>query len=347
MNEPVSPYVLTNENCPAFWLIDNLWMPLAGSFLTDGNFCFIEQICGVGVGGPCTHAHPSDEGLYVLEGHCTFHAGGETVQAGPGTFVSVPRLVEHSFTVDVPNSRLLNFYSPGGFEMLLMSIATPAAERKPPEPGSQPMPPRWMVEECSREFGQIPVLGLPFADPPTENNMATRPSDVNPVKPYGIEATKAPSYWSQGILWTILATAEQTGGSYSLIEELCSRHSGPHPHTHEQDEVLYIIEGKLTLIAGAETITAKAGALAYIPAHCIHSFRVDADETRILNFYLPGGFEQVIAESGVRATSHTLPPPGFEMPKRTPEQMKALFQRVGMATVALPDVLRSAGSTGG
>ena len=81
MNEPISPYVLTNENSPAFWLIDNLWMPLAGSFLTNGNFCLIEQVCGTGIGGPPTHSHPSDEGLYILEGHCTFHAGGETVQA--------------------------------------------------------------------------------------------------------------------------------------------------------------------------------------------------------------------------------------------------------------------------
>lgn len=55
-------------------------------------------------------------------------------------------MVEHSFTVDVPNSRLLNWYSPGGFEMLLMSIATPATERKPPVPNSLPLPPRWMVE---------------------------------------------------------------------------------------------------------------------------------------------------------------------------------------------------------
>ena len=175
LNEPVSPYVLTNQNSPAFWLIDNLWMPLAGSFLTDGNFCFIEQVCGVGIGGPPTHAHPSDEGLYILEGQCTFNAGGQTVKAGPGAFISIPRMVEHSFTVDVPNSRLLNWYSPGGFEMLLMRIATPATERKPPVPNSLPLPPRWMVEECSREFGQIAVLGLPFADPPTKDNMATPP----------------------------------------------------------------------------------------------------------------------------------------------------------------------------
>jgi quercetin dioxygenase-like cupin family protein len=78
-----------------------LWMPLAGSLLTGGNFCFLEQLCAAG-SGPGTHAHPSDEGLYVVGGHCTFHAGGETVEAGPGTFSSVPRLVEHSFTVDEP-----------------------------------------------------------------------------------------------------------------------------------------------------------------------------------------------------------------------------------------------------
>jgi quercetin dioxygenase-like cupin family protein len=339
MNEPASPYVLTNQNSPAFWLIDNLWMPLAGSFLTDGNLCLIEQICGVGIGGPPTHAHPSDEGLYILEGQCTFNAGGQTYKAGPGSFVSIPRLVEHSFTVDVPNSRLLNWYSPAGFEMLLMSIATPASERKPPVPNSIPMPPRWMVEECSREFGQIEVLGLPFADPPTKENMATRPSEVNPVKPYGMEAKTAPAYWSQGILWTILATAEQTGGSYSLMEELCSLNSGPPPHTHEQDEVLYIVEGEVTLIAGSLKVTAKAGSLAYIPAHCVHTFRVDADKTRLLNFYLPGGFEKVITEFGVPATSPTLPPAGIKG-TAPPERMRALFQTLGMSPVALPDVLR-------
>jgi quercetin dioxygenase-like cupin family protein len=339
MNEPASPYVLTNQNSPAFWLNDNLWMPLAGSFLTDGNFCFIEQICGVGIGGPCTHAHPSDEGLYILEGQCTFHAGGQTVKAGAGTFVSVPRLVEHSFTVDVPSSRLLNWYCPGGFEMLLMSVATPAAERKPPVPNSLPMPPRWMVEECSREFGQIPVLGLPFADPPTKDNMATRPSEVNPIKPYRVEAQNAPAYWLQGILWTVLATADQTGGSYSLMEELCSLNSGPPPHTHQQDESLYIIEGEVTLVAGSEKMTAKAGSLAYIPAHCVHSFRVDADNTRLLNFYFPGGFEKVITEFGVPTESRTLPPADLKE-SGTPEQMRALFQRIGMSPVALPDVLR-------
>ena len=338
MNEPVPPYVLTNQNCPAFWLIDNLWMPLAGSFLTGGNLCLLEQICGTGIGGPQNHAHPADEGLYVIEGHCTFQAGGKTVEAGPGSFVSIPRYVEHSFTVDTPGSRLLNFYTPAGFEMLLMSIATPAPERKPPQPGTAPMPPRWMVEECAREFGQIEVRGgLPFADKPTDEGRVTYPSQINPLPPYGVNVKDAPAYWSRNILWTILASSEQTGGSYSLIEELCAKQSGPSPHTHEGDEALYVLEGEIALAVGPEKMQIKAGSLAYMPARCVHSFRVLSDQCRLLNFYLPGGFERVITETGVPAQARTLPPAGIEE-RGTPERTKELFRSVGMMSVAQLDV---------
>ena len=134
-----------------------------------------------------------------------------------------------------------------------------------------------------------------------------------------------PPSGSQGILWTILASAEQTGGSYSLIEELCPLHGGPPPHTHRQDEAFYILDGEITLIAGEKKVTANAGSLAYIPAGCVHSFRVEADRTRLLNFYFPGGFEKIVTEFGVAATSRTLPPADLQQ-RGTPEQMQALFQ---------------------
>jgi quercetin dioxygenase-like cupin family protein len=252
MNEPISPYVLTNKNSPAFWLIDNLWMPLAGSFSLTVISVLLSRFVALVSGAHRRTRILRNEGLYILEGQCTFNAGGQTVKAGPGTFVSIPRMVEHSFTVDVPNSRLLNFYTPAGVEMLLMSVAIAATERKPPVPNSLPMPPRWMVEECSREFGQIAVLGLPFVDPPTKDNMATKPSEVNPIKPYGVEVKNAPAYWSQGILWT---NSRKLGSDWRFLlaygAALLQEFRAP-PHTHEQDEVLYIIEGQITLIAGAQ-----------------------------------------------------------------------------------------------
>lgn len=114
---------------------------------------------------------------------------------------------------------------------------------------------------------------------------------------------------------------------------------GPPPHTHRQDEAFYILEGEITLIAGEKKVTAKAGSLAYIPAGCVHSFRAEANQTRLLNFYFPGGFEKVIKEFGVAGISRTLPPADLQQ-AGTSEQMQALFQRVGMSPVALPDSLR-------
>ena len=340
MSHNSAPYLLTNQNSTAFWLIDNLWMPLATSSLTGNRFALMEQVCGTGIGGPQAHMHPSDEGMYILEGHCTFQAGGERVKAGPGTFVSIPRLTEHSFTVDVPGTLLLNFYTPAGFENFIMSLAIPAPERKAPPPGSTPMPPRWMALEASREFGQIAAPTMPIADPPNDSNRATKPSETNSTKPYAVQVEKAPAYWSQDILWTVLATAEQTGGSYSLLEELCPKRSGPPPHTHEQDEVFYILEGEITLVVGSQRFTAKAGSLAYIPAKYVHTFRVETETARLLNWYLPGGFERAITEFAVPATSRTLPPAHIDT-RGTPEQMSALFQRIGMTPVAVPDFLRS------
>lgn len=339
MNITRTPYILTNQNSPCFWINNNLWMPLAGSALTGGRFTFLEQICGTGIGGPPTHTHPTDEGLYIIDGHCTFHAGGETVDAGPGTFISVPHDVEHSFTVDVAGTRLLNFYTPGGFEMIVFGLAQPATERKLPEPDAFPIPARWLVEELSREYGQKGSLGLPFADPPSETNMATKPCETNPIKPYGLSVQQAPAYWAQDSLWTVLATSQQTGGSYSLMEQICPQRSGPPPHTHEQDEALYILDGQLTLIAGSERLTASAGSFIYIPAHCVHSFRVDTAEVRLLNFYLPGGFERTLTELAVPTKLRTLPP-ASATPTGPSEREQSLFKEIGMVWLALPDSLR-------
>ncbi|MBC7925598.1 MAG: cupin domain-containing protein [Bryobacteraceae bacterium] len=333
------PYVLTNQNAPAFWLIDNLWLPLATGVLTGNQFTLIEQVCATGIGGPPTHTHTQDEGFYVLEGGCTFQAGGETVKAGPGTFVFVPRLTDHSFVVDKPNTRVLNFYTPAGFEMILMSIAAPAQERTPPPPNAVPIPPRSIVAELSREYGQEAVLGLPFADMPDEKNSVTKASPWNRYKPYGASAADAPTFWQQQILWSVLASVDQTGGSFSLLEEVCPRLSGPPPHTHDQDEAIYVIDGQITFQAGNLVSEAPAGAFVYIPRQTVHSFRVDSETARILNFYLPGGFEQVITTQGQPASSRTVPPPE---PKEKINQndLAALLQATGMRLVAVPDFLR-------
>ena len=333
MNAKRKPYMLTNQESAAYWLIDNLWMPLATSHHTLDNFSLMEQVCGTGIGGPQTHMHPTDEGMYILEGHITFQVGGQEIKAGPGTFASIPRLTEHSFTIDKAGTRVLNFYTPGGFEMFIMSLAVPAQERKAPKPGTTPMPARWMALEASREFGQIAAPTMPIADPPTKENRKTKASEVNPIRPFGLELEKAPAFWTQTSLVSILATKEQTGGSYSLLHQHAPKGAGPAPHTQEQDEAIYLLDGELTMTAGSERFQAQSGAFLYIPAGTPHRFRVESREAKLLHWHMPGGYEQLAIGQGVPAKVRELPrePIGPQLPC---DQAEVLCDRIGLQWMA-------------
>ncbi len=337
------PYMLTNDTSPAFWINGIIWEPLATGVLTNNRLTLLEQRMHSG-GGPPTHYHVQDEGFYLLDGSCTFNAGGQTIKASGGTFISVPRETPHSFTIDGDPSRVLNFYVPAGFEMILMGLATPAKDRSIPALDAVPVPPRWMAEELSREYGQIKVLGLPFADAPNEHNLATMPSKTNPITPYSINVSEAPAYWYDGCLWTPLATSEQTGGSYTLLEEQCRQQAEPPPHVNEQDEMVYMLEGEATFFVGSQTFNAKAGAFIFIPAGTVHSFRIVSSMIRLLNFYAPSGFEQVIFELGQPAPARTLPPINMSS-QVDQERTAAVLARVGMYQIALPDSPRDKSAT--
>jgi mannose-6-phosphate isomerase-like protein (cupin superfamily) len=48
--------------------------------------------------GPKLHKHPYDETWVVNDGHLTFQAGDEQLDAGPGDIVIVPADTPHKFT---------------------------------------------------------------------------------------------------------------------------------------------------------------------------------------------------------------------------------------------------------
>ncbi len=150
----------------------------------------------------------------------------------------------------------------------------------------------------------------------------------------------APAYWEVDILWLILATGETTNGQYSLMEQLCPKDSGPPPHTHEQREMFYILEGEITFLVGDETITAGAGSFVTVPPGTVHSFRVDTETARVLNSYTPAGFERMIIEAAQPAETRTLPPKGLPM-TADKATVKRLSEEVGMGWVDAPDVLRN------
>ena len=76
---------------------------------------------------PPLHVHRNeDEWFYLLEGEMTFHVGAETFGGSAGSFVSFPRGIPHTFSVESAAARCLVLNTPGGFEqMFALAPRTP------------------------------------------------------------------------------------------------------------------------------------------------------------------------------------------------------------------------------
>ena len=337
---PAKAFVETEDRAPGFWQIGILWRVLATGLKTGGSLCFLDEVVANEPGGPVTHSHPQDEGLYLLSGECTFFAGGQTLTAGPGSFVAVPRYTQHAFIAQA-GTRFLNFYLPAGFEMLLMAVSAPAERNDPPRPEDQvKLPPRPLVEKLAADYGQIPGLGVPFADPPSLEHMVTEPLIGAAATPFKSAVQTAPAFWMAGMLWSILAEGHTTDGSYALFEELCPRGSGAPPHVHVYtDETFYVLEGEAEFLTGDRRSLVSAGSLVFIPKGVVHAFRVRSETARLLNLYSQAGFERIIGLTGVKTNSRVIPPRDVAPPEVSEARRAELFAELGMHTVDVADPL--------
>jgi len=151
-------------------------------------------------------------------------------------------------------------------------------------------------------------------------------------KPQGFEVNNIEdrAYWGMGILWTMLATAEDSDGKYSCIEELIPHGSSAAPHIHEAaDEGFYVIQGEMTFFIEDQPLKAIAGSFVSVPQGTKHAFQIDSETVRLINTYVPAGFEHIIMATTIPAQARTLPPtsiPLFEL-EQTNQVMEQVIQQ--------------------
>jgi quercetin dioxygenase-like cupin family protein len=142
------------------------------------------------------------------------------------------------------------------------------------------------------------------------------------------------SVWYSGWLLTFLATGEDTGGRFALMEQVARKGNVPPPHIHHrEDETFYVVEGEMTFSVGDKTIKATPGTMVFAPRDIPHSFTIDSDEVRILVMVAPAGAEGFFKACSVPAPSMTLPPPAGEPPYSEIQKMMALAPQYGFEFV--------------
>lgn len=129
-------------------------------------------------------------------------------------------------------------------------------------------------------------------------------------QPYALAREEGLPLWFLNALLIVKATSEQTGGAFSLIDNVgpAAGESPYHVH-HNEDEAFYVLEGELTVYVGNEEFKAEPGTWVYGPRGVPHGFRIEGDSpARFLLLYTPAGFEQFFVEAGEPARKLALPP---------------------------------------
>ena len=146
------------------------------------------------------------------------------------------------------------------------------------------------------------------------------PMQQDPSQFIHMTSVTGKTYSAVGDKYTTLASGDQTGGAYSLMEAVVLPGGGPPPHYHErEEESFYVLDGAITFTVEGRTVEGTVGTFIQIPRGTPHVFKnCSTSPARMLILCSPSGFEQFIAEFGTELPSPDstpLPPSPAEIEK--------------------------------
>jgi len=162
------------------------------------------------------------------------------------------------------------------------------------------------------------------------NNVLTQPLLHLPIEQH-LER----SYWYGPNLATILISAEETNGEFSLLKFQMRKGYGPPLHVHErEDEGNYILEGEIMYQIGEQTIIARAGDYVFLPRNIPHTFNLISETASTLLFITPGGFEEMFIACGRKAERLELPTLTGKLPDSFFEKQARVNEALGVRIVS-------------
>ena len=136
------------------------------------------------------------------------------------------------------------------------------------------------------------------------NNLIEQPS-----LHFSPEETLLRSHWYGSQLLTVLVSAAETNGAYSVVKTLLHKNVDPPLPVHQnEDESNYIIHGEIIYYVGDKQFTARAGDYVHLPKNVPHTFKVISETASTVLIITPGGFEEMFIECGRPAEALGLPP---------------------------------------
>jgi quercetin dioxygenase-like cupin family protein len=122
--------------------------------------------------------------------------------------------------------------------------------------------------------------------------------------------TDSRALWMLNSLMVERATAEDTQGAYTVIEQWITPAGNPPPHCHaDEDEAFLVLEGEIDVTVDGVTQRIGAGGFAFAPRGTPHTYAVVEGTAHLIVIATPGGIEHFFREVGEPAGSFALPEP--------------------------------------
>ena len=138
-----------------------------------------------------------------------------------------------------------------------------------------------------------------------------------------LDSDQGDSFEISGAQFSIKVDSTETGASFGVIT--CSappEYPGFPEHIHRQTiEVLYVLEGQLTVLIADATKQVGAGNLVFIPAEVVHAFSNPHQiPAKFLLISAPGGLEQYLRELATAVDNH-----GHPLPKAVMANLASVY----------------------
>jgi quercetin dioxygenase-like cupin family protein len=145
----------------AVWVVGDHYTVKASGEDTNGAFTLIEVLVP-SQSGPPPHIHRrEDEAFYVLEGEFEVHIDGQSLTAGPGSWVTLSKGTLHHFkNISTKLARMLILATPAGLDQFFLEAGREATDNSPQSGTVTP-------EDIEKLLAIAPKYGIEIKLPPS------------------------------------------------------------------------------------------------------------------------------------------------------------------------------------
>ncbi|PKG23843.1 quercetin 2,3-dioxygenase [Niallia nealsonii] len=255
---------------------------------TDSIFEMVLVSGGKGDAFP-SHLHDkTHEGILVLDGKLELALNEDTHLLLPGDYAHIPAGTIHSYQMHSHRTRFVSYTSKGEIARLYSVIGQPYDKVEYPPHKSSDIP----HEKLQAAAAGTDIRFILNRRQPSTAKLVGNTVLPDQVIPYVLASGEGDRLLTGDQLHRIIAAQKNTDGRFIIVSSEGPKGDRIVEHYHEHHtETFFCLEGQMTMWANGEEIQLNPGDFLHVPAHTVHSYRLDSHYTKMVGLLASGLFE--------------------------------------------------------